>query len=515
MYNIKLFTLFLTLTIFCISSSANPKKTSVKPKTVKEIIALTNKYCGSCHAPPSPQLLPKKSWPYVVQIMAEMAEENMGTPYISEEHIRDITAYYYGSSPSVLPLLPYHSAVPHNRNFVATNLVKQSTLPMITNINSVNLFKHDNSEFLVCDNENNHVSLLSISQDSIQEKVLADIKAPSHTEVVDFDLDGDQDIIVSSLGLFFTPEGKRQGKVTLLRQLSSGEFEKETLLENVGRVTDSKTLDIDGDNDLDIALAIFGADVPGELAWLENKGKNEFIKHTLMTGSGGLNISPIDLNKDGLIDFVSLITQQHELVAGLINRGDGTFKKVRLFQAAHPLVGFTSLKTVDLDGDNDLDLLLTNGDANDLQTDPKPYHGVQWLENKGNLQFEYRDIARFYGAVSSAVADLDKDGDLDIVVSSWNNYWDDPKRHSIIWFENDGKQTFTRHNINAAPKSITGLALADVTGNGFLDIVAGVFRMDLLNQRYKQKDKTAPSVIHSKRPLDRITVLENIKVLGK
>lgn len=517
MYNTTLSRFILYCSLFCIPFFANAQDSLPKPKTIKEIIALSQTYCGSCHAVPSPQLLPKRSWPHVIKTMAEMAEENTGSKLISAEHVRDITAYYYGSSPAELPRLPYYSDEARNRDFVQTKSISKSTLPMIMHINPVNLFKNNESEFLISDNEKNQVSLLTITKNSNDEIVLADIIAPSHTEVIDYDLDGDKDIIVASLGFFFTPQGKKGGKVTLLRQVSPGVFEKEVLLENVGRVTDVKALDIDGDKDIDIALAIFGADVPGELAWLENngKGKEQQIKHTLMKATGGLNLSPIDLNNDGLIDFVSLITQQHELVAGFINKGDGTFRTIRLFQAGHPLVGFTSLTTVDLDGDNDLDLLMTNGDANDLQTDPKPYHGIQWLENKGNLKFEYRDIARFYGAVSSAVGDIDKDGDLDIVVSSWNNYWDDPKRQGVIWFENDGKQTFTRHNMRHAPKSVTGLALADVTQDGFLDIVTGVFRMDLLKEIYDSKGDQNKSVNKKTEMLDRITLLENTKVVAK
>ncbi|MCF2950489.1 VCBS repeat-containing protein [Paraglaciecola aquimarina] len=510
MYHFTLFGCIFSALIISLPIFAQAQQS--KPKTVKQIIALTNQYCGACHAPPSPQLLPKKSWPYIVKTMAEMAQENFGKPYISAEHIRDITAYYYGTSPTELPKLPYHETKERNRQFIPTKYISRSTLPMIAHINPVNLFKNNNTEFLISDDENNAVSLITMAQNKISEKVLAEIKMPSHTEVVDYDKDGKKDIIVASLGLFFTPQGKNQGKVTLLKQLESGDFDKQVLLENVGRVTDVKALDIDGDNDLDIAIAIFGADVPGELAWLENKGDDKHIKHTLMKATGALNLSPIDLNNDGLIDFVSLITQQHELIAGFINKGDGTFTTTKLFQANHPLMGFTSLKTVDLDGDNDLDLLMTNGDANDLQTDPKPYHGVQWLENKGDLKFEFKDIARFYGAVSSAVGDLDKDGDLDIVVSSWNNYWDDPKRQSLVWFENDGKQNFSRHNVPGAPKSITGLALADVTGNSYLDIIAGSFRMDLVKEQYNPANNTTKNIIR-KVQLERVVLLENSKII--
>ena len=63
---------------------------------------------------------------------------------------------------------------------------------------------------------------------------------------------------------------------------------------------------------------------------------------------------------------------------------------------------------------------MSNGDALDTQPDPKPYHGVQWQENRGNLQFQFHDIGRYYGAAVARAGD----GDLDVVAGSWLNFWD-------------------------------------------------------------------------------------------
>ena len=59
------------------------------------------------------------------------------------------------------------------------------------------------------------------------------------------------------------------------------------------------------------------------------------------------------------------------------------------------------MSVVDLDQDHDDDILFTNGDAFDAQTDPKPYHGVQWLRNEGGGKFSFHDIGRFYGAANA------------------------------------------------------------------------------------------------------------------
>ncbi len=125
---------------------------------------------------------------------------------------------------------------------------------------------------------------------------------------------------------------------------------------------------------------------------------------------------------------------------------------------------------------------MSNGDALDTQPDPKPYHGVQWLENRGDLQFRFHDIGRFYGAATAAAGDLDGDGDLDVLAGSWLNFWDDPRRQSLVWFENDGNKGFTRRGVLTRPTGIVSLALEDVTGDDRVEIVAGVLRLDLMMQ---------------------------------
>ena len=412
--------------------------------------------------------MPKKDWPVAIRIMADLAASRMGQEFISAGVLRDITAYYYGSSPEALPVLSYYENSSTSLTFFKSGLGTTSTTPMVINVKSVELGGTGSTQFLVCDGGRNEVSLLTREAESWRETVLAEVQVPSHTEVVDYDRDGDKDIIVAALGLF-PPSDRLAGKLLILRQSAAGTFDKEVLLEGVGRVSDARPVDIDSDGDLD-------------LAWLENLGKGKHIKHMLLNGSGALNVSPVDLNADGRPDLVSLISQEHEMIVALINRGQGKFDHVSLARFPHPMVGLTGMKLVDLDGDKDVDILFTNGDALDLQKDPKPYHGVQWLENTGELKFQLHDIGRFYGAATAVAGDLDADGDLDVVAGSWINYWEDPQRQSLIWFENDGKQNFTRQNIASKPPGIVSLELKDITGDDRLDIVAAVFRVDMLNE---------------------------------
>ena len=98
---------------------------------------------------------------------------------------------------------------------------------------------------------------------------------------------------------------------------------------------------------------------------------------------------------------------------------------------------------------------------------------VQWLENKGNLNFEFHRIANFVGAYNARSVDLDNDGDLDLYVVSAFNIWSKPESMSMIWLENDGNQHFTSHDITNNPTHLITLELADFNKDGLMDIVTG------------------------------------------
>ncbi len=440
-----------------------------------------NHYCGSCHPVPSPSTLPRSIWPDVVQEMALMAADRMGEPFMTPEVVNNITGYYLTNAPEVLPPLPLTPDTPESLLFHERVFGEKSRISSIMNIHKVDIGLFPEGEFLVCDGDqsksNNFVSLLYRKDDSWHEQILLYAPVPVHTEVVDFDGDGYKDIIVAALGAL-PPVPAQVGKVILLQQEPQGVFTAEILLENVGRVTDARPVDLDGDGDYDIAVAIYGSGDVGEIAWLENLGSGQFQQHTILSSPGALNVSPVDLDQDGKIDLVSLMAQEHEAIVGLLNKGKGQFETVILGRAMHPATGSTSMRLVDLDSDGDDDVLFTNGDTHDFQPDPKPYHGVQWLENQGNLRFQPRDIGRFYGAASASAGDLDGDGDLDIIASSWDNYWEEPGRQSMLWFENDGSQQFTPRRLLGRTSGIVSFELANVTGDSRPEIIAGLFDYD-------------------------------------
>ena len=113
----------------------------------------------------------------------------------------------------------------------------------------------------------------------------------------------------------------------------------------------------------------------------------------------------------------------------------------------------------DLDGDGDLDIVLAKG-----RHDP---YVDKVLLNDGKGHFVTSDLGstadRTYTA---ALADLDGDGDLDVVVSN-----DAPDR-KLLYF-NDGKGRFTVAATWGDPKWATrNAAIADLNGDGRPDVIA-------------------------------------------
>ncbi len=302
---------------------------------------------------------------------------------------------------------------------------------------------------------------------------LAVLDTPVHTASFDDDHDGKLEIVVADIGSLF-PSDELGGRVVLLHQVGELEFRPQVLLSGVGRVADVRPGDFDGDGDTDYALAIFGYYTPGQIAWLENAGSGSFALHTLDARSGGVNVIPADLDADGRLDVVALLTQEHEQIVVYLNRGGGKFESRVLFAAPTPLFGSSGMDLVDLDRDGDLDVLFTNGDSINRVLIPwplRPFHGVEWLENKGSLSFAFHDIVRYYGAYRAVPSDLDGDGDLDIAVVSAVH---GPGHVSVIWLENDGKQRFSPHAVssNSDLMSMTA-AVGDFDEDGKPEILAG------------------------------------------
>lgn len=116
--------------------------------------------------------------------------------------------------------------------------------------------------------------------------------------------------------------------------------------------------------------------------------------------------------------------------------------------------------TADLDGDGDLDLVSASFDDD----------RVAWYESGGDDVFTPAiDITTTADGVSSVIAaDLDRDGDLDLASA---NYIDD----SIGLYLNDGQGMFTATDDAIDVTGVVSLVAADLDGDGDLDLASASF----------------------------------------
>lgn len=345
--------------------------------------------------------------------------------------------------------------------------------PLVAHVAVADVDKDGLNDVLVCDALRNQVSWIrQAPRGTFTEFVVASVQAPAHVQAVDIDRDDDVDLLVGVLGALF-PNNNRVGSVIVFENDGRQGFTPRVLVRGVARVADARAADFDGDGDLDVSVAGFGYD-DGETSWLENRGGWVFDPHVLQRLSGPINAVPSDVDGDGRLDIVALVSQEWEEIWAFVNDGRGGFAPRMLWGSTNPDFGSSWLTMVDLDRDGDDDILYANGDAFDYAPpNSRPWQGAQWLENRGNLVFEWHRIADLQGASSPEAADVDGDGDLDVLLVTANNDWDNPQAPSLLWLENDGRMGFTAHGLASSPTHLLTLAPGDLDGDGRVDVATG------------------------------------------
>ena len=436
--------------------------------------------CASCHAFPPPDSFPKADWKREVEQGYEFAVRAGREPRTMPP-FEDTLAYFEARAPDRLPAPAiHHATTPCPVHFDPLRDKGEPQAFGISNVSLVRLWGRPGPLVLACDMQQNVVQVLRLDGSPLKWEVLASAPHPAHAEVVDLDKDGVPDILVACLGSR-TPTDERCGSVLWLRGDRSGKFTPIPLLSGVGRVADVRAADFDGDGDLDLVVAAFGWREIGSILLLENQTTDwdhpKFVPRVLDERHGAIHVPVADLNGDGKPDFVALISQEHETVVAFLNEGGGRFRQETIWTAPHPAYGSSGIELVDLDGDGDLDVLYTNGDAIDNLL-IRPEHGVRWLENRGAFPFVQHELAAMPGVHRAVAADFDGDGDLDILAVSFLPRTQIPEQSeldSIILLEQVRPGEFVRHTVERGNSSHVTCVAGDLFGDGRIGFVTGTF----------------------------------------
>lgn len=446
----------------------------------------TNAFCGACHAMPPASSFPSSAWRKEVEQGYDFFHESRRTDLIPPPQDQ-VAAWFESRAPDhlTLPDLPPDEGtdVPGFDPEQLT-LAGISDLPAISHVHRLQLDRSGNSSLVYCDMHSGEVGALRLSEKDRHDVVLARLLNPCHVEACDLDQNGDPDLVVADLGSF-SPADHGRGRVVWLHRLSADDavWHTTVLQTRLGRVADVQPGDFDGDGDIDLLVAEFGWRKTGRILLLENTGLRDisqtpkFDLRVIDQRHGAIHVPAIDLDGDGRLDFVALISQEHEVIEAFLNRGNGEFQRETIYAAGDPSFGSTGIQLVDLDDDGDTDVLYTNGDAMDSFV-VKPYHGVHWLENVGSYPFEYHHLAALPGASRAEAADLNRDGRLDVVAVAFLpdhvlSQYPDIRFDSIICLTQDRQREFTRHRIERG--NLQHMSVTVAVGQESVDLWVGNF----------------------------------------
>lgn len=442
-------------------------------------------FCGNCHSPPPAESFPKKAWRTEVErgfdLYFESFREDLSPPPKEET-----VAYFESLAPEKLVVTaPESSSLPSPIAFRPTfTQPSEGEPPAVSFITWQPLRNGSKPQLIFSDMRSGELRTSSSFDHQTQCSLLSACANPAHLEPCDLDGDGQRDYVVAELGSALSGDHSR-GAVIWLRA-DGDRWKQRLLLSGVGRVADARPGDFDGDGDQDLVVAEFGHFRTGRILYLENtsriEGVPQFREHVIDERHGTIHVPTADLNGDGLLDFVALISQEYELVEAFLNQGDGTFQREAIFNGNDPAYGSSGIQLVDLDADGDLDVLYSNGDTFGSE-ELKPYHGIHWLECRGEYPFQDHFLTGMVGVQKSLAADVDGDNDLDIVAVALmpKNLLANPEletHDSIIWLEQTQRGKFVRHALESNKFFHAALEVADLDSDGDLDLAIGNMHPD-------------------------------------
>ncbi|MBD1394416.1 FG-GAP repeat domain-containing protein [Mucilaginibacter glaciei] len=474
----------ITAAIFVLNGCSE-SPTQKAGREVTEGGDLSKKYCVSCHQYPEPALLDKRTWERgVLPAMAGKLglQQEMGAYYmdahsqINLEDWRKINAFYHTLAPQKLTL-PKRTAVHDWGIFelVRPAVVDTTHGPAMTSMVKFNPYDH-----LIYTGLGNDV----YSWDSKLKGTLVR-SLPSPVTAANFfkTNDGKNAAVFTCIGVL-PPNDLLKGSMQQV-MLGSKDPAMRLVTDSLPRPVQTATGDFNKDGLTDYIVCGYGNNVGG-IYLVQQQPDHTFKRKVIRALPGAIQLETGDFNNDGWPDVLCLFAQADEGVWLFLNDRKGGFTTKNLLRFP-PVNGTNSFQLVDMNNDGKKDIVYTCGDNNDYSSIFKPYHGVYIFTNRGDFTFRQTFFYHINGASKAMAADFDGDGDMDLAVIAFFPDFVDHPEEGFTYMEQLSPNKFKPHEL---PISQYGrwltMDVADVDGDGDQDVVLGNFSIygdRLINQK--------------------------------
>jgi hypothetical protein len=286
-------------------------------------------------------------------------------------------------------------------------------------------------------------------------------KGPSSVAIADLNGDGKLDLVVTNA---------TDNTVSVLKGNGDGTFQAHTDRAANALPQSVAVADLNHDQKADLVLVNAPANsAQGNISVLIGNGDGTFhnpVQYAAAVGTTSLTVA--DLNSDGTPDIVVANSDTAHVTTGALNvfigKGDGTFRAGTTYDIG---LGASSVAVADLNDDGKLDLIVSTFARSTI---PGP-DSVTVLLGNGDGAFGQANTFSTDAGGSIIAADFDGDGQTDVAVAS-------PSTNTLCLLLGAGDGTFRSQTAFGSGNSPGGLAAGDFNGDGHIDLVTPNLKSD-------------------------------------
>jgi hypothetical protein len=479
------------LALACLLSGCGaerPRSTSADGQTLAAIA------CAQCHTRPSPALLPREEWPYLLawmgnylgqppelQINPLLVVKNFvpPQPVVTREQFAAIRSFYLeqASRDYKLPALP--ARPPVSPIF--------EPLPFANLPTAISMVAIDATDQTLMIGSSGPPGLLVLQRG-------ATMPVEVHSEPVTYERLGQfrRLALMGHLG-----HDARQGQVV---DFDPRDGTRRVLVDSHPRIAAHRTADMDGDGTDDLFVCGFGDYPVGRVGiWWGGDGKRK--EEVLFEEAGATWADVADLDGDGDLDGVIAVGSNRPRLLAFINEGSRQFAPRTIVE--RPVGwGYNRGLLVDWDADGKTDIVELSGNNLELRGRPlKSHHGVRVLRNNGGWKFSEILFEPLAGSMDVAAGDFDGNGRVDLAVTGFYPDWRLPVPTTFLLLMQQADGRVERAGIDDGFwNRWMRVAAGDADGDGDTDLLLGAAQVPMgipseHAERYQQLLQDKASVL--------------------